>query len=125
MIVPREDELDRLETEIQRRIEAWGLDESEWERVQLRVAARGFCRDKQAISDLLQESFGSFTHYKNEPPDVDKLSASTNEELVSIANRVEQEIDELDWQVGPEDDRPDRDEIMNQALRVIYGDGAA
>ena len=125
MIVPREDELDRLETEIQRRIEAWGLDESELKRVQLRVAARGFCRDKQAISDLLQESFGSFTQYKNEPPDVDKLSASTNEELVSIANRVEQEIDELDWPVGPDDDRPDRDEIMNQALRVIYGDGAA
>jgi hypothetical protein len=38
---------------------------------------------------------------------------------------VEQEIDELDWQVGLEDDRPDRDEIMNQALRVIYGDGSA
>jgi len=27
--------------------------------------------------------------------------------------------------VGPDDDRPDRDEIMNQALRVIYGDGGA
>lgn len=125
MIVPREDELKRLETEIQRRIEAWGLDQSELKQVQLRVAARGFCCDKQAISDLLQESFGSFTHYNNKPPDVNDLSASTNEELVSIANRVEQEIDALDWEVGPEDDRPDRDEIMNQALWVIYGDGGA
>ena len=53
------------------------------------------------------------------------LSASTNEELVSIANRVEQEIHALDWEVGPEDDRPDRDEIMNRALWVIYGDGGA
>ena len=125
MIVPREDELDCLVTEIQRRIEAWGLEESELKRVQLRVAARGFCRNKQAISNLLEESFGSFTHYKNAPPDVGDLSASTHEELVSIANRVEQEIDELDWQVGLEDDKPDRDEIMNQALRVIYGDGSA
>ena len=125
MIVPREDELKRLETEIQRRIEAWGLDQSELKQVQLRVAARGFCCDKQAISDLLQESFGSFTHYNNKPPDVNDLSASTNEELVSIANRVEQEIDALDWEVGPEDDRPDRDEIMNRALWVIYGDGGA
>ena len=125
MIVPREDELARLEAEIQRRIEAWELDESELKRVQLRVAAGGFCRDKQAISDLLEKSFKSFTHYKNAPPDVGNLSASTNEELVSIANRVEQEIDKLDWQVGPEDDKPDRDEIINQALRVIYGEGGA
>ncbi len=125
MIVPREDELTRLETEIQHRIESWDLDESELSRVQLRVTARGFCRDKQAISDLLQESFGSFTHYKDTPPNVDELSASTNEELVSIANRVEQEIDGLDWPEGLDDDQPDREEIMNQALRVIYGDGGA
>ena len=125
MIVPREDELDRLKTEIQRRIEAWELDESELTRVQLRVAARGFCRDKQAISHLLEESFGSFTAYKDAPPNVDELSATTNEELVSIASRVEQEINELEWPIGPENDCPDRDEIMNQALRVIYGDGDA
>ena len=125
MIVPREDELDRLKTEIQRRIEAWGLDESELSRVQLRVSARGFCRDKQAISHLLEESFESFTRYKDAPPDVNDLSSASNEELDSIANRVEQEINQLDWPVGPEDDRPDRDEIMNQALRVIYGDGGA
>jgi len=125
MIVPREDELDRLATEIQRRIEAWGLDESELKRVQLRVAARGFCIDKQKISDLLQERFGQFTQYKDAPPNVDDLSVSTNEELVFIAKCVEQSIDELDWQTSPEDDKPDRDEIMSQALRVIYGGGGA
>lgn len=125
MIVPREDELERLKKEIKQRIEAWNLDESELPRVQLRVSARGFCRDKQAISNLLEESFENFSRYKDAPANVDDLSSGSNEELDSIANRVEQEISQLDWPVGPEHDCPNRDEIMNQALRVIYGDGGA
>ena len=125
VIVPYEDEVDRLGEEIQRRIDAWDLAESDQDRVQLRVDARGFCIDKQAITVLLNERFGDFAHYKDETPDVADLSVSTNIELGRIATQVEKLIDELDWQSAPEGDRPDRDEIMNQALHVIYGEGGA
>jgi DNA repair exonuclease SbcCD nuclease subunit len=125
VVVPCEDEVDRLSDEIQRRIDIWGLDESDQGRVQLRVDVRGFCIDKHAITNLLNERFADFAHYKGEPPDVANLSVSTNNDLRWIASRVEKLIDELDWQSTPEGDLPDRDEIMNQALQVIYGEGGA
>ena len=56
-IYPADDEILRLEQEIDRRIESWELDESELGCVTLRVKARGFCNDKQAIDRLLKEKF--------------------------------------------------------------------
>jgi len=123
MIIPRDDELSRLKKEIAQRIGSWGLDESELGRVRLRIRARGFCNDKQAIADLLKESFGDLTHYKDEGPDVSRLSVSNNSELGFIANQVEEEIANMDWGSCPEEDRAGHDEIMEQALQVIYGGG--
>jgi len=125
MIIPRNDERSRLKQEIDQRIASWGLDESELGRVRLRVRARGFCNDKQAIADQLRESFENFTHYKGEGPDVSELSVSNNNELGFIANQVEEEIASMDWGSCSEEDRPDHDEIMEQALQVIYGGGDA
>ncbi|MFP6874900.1 MAG: metallophosphoesterase [Verrucomicrobiales bacterium] len=123
MIVPRDDELSRLKQEIEQRIGSWGLDESGLGRVQLRIRARGFCNDKQAIADLLRESFRDFSHYKDADPDVSKLSVNNNNELGFIAKRVEEEIANMDWGSCPAEARTDPDEIMGQALQVIYGGG--
>jgi DNA repair exonuclease SbcCD nuclease subunit len=123
MIIPRDDELSRLKQEIDQRIASWGLDESELGRVRLRVRARGSCNDKQAIADLLKESFGKYTYYKDEGPDVGELSVSNNNELGFIAEQVEEEIANMDWGSCPEEDQPDHDAIMEQALQVIYGGG--
>ena len=91
----------------------------------MRVRARGFCNDKQAIADLLKESFGDFTHYKDEGPDVSGLSVSNNNELGFITKRVEEEITNMDWGSCPVEDRAGHDEIMDQALQVIYGEGGS
>ena len=48
---------------------------------------------------------------------------NNNNELGYIANRVEEEIAYMDWGTCPEDARTDADEIMDQALQVIYGEG--
>ena len=87
------------------------------------VVEEGFSNDKQAIADLLKESFGQFTYYKDEGPDVSELSVSNNNELGFIAEQVEEEIANMDWGSCPEEDRPDHDAIMEQALQVIYGGG--
>jgi exonuclease SbcD len=125
MIIPGDDELSRLKQEIEQRIGSWELDESELGRVRLRVRARGFCNDKQAIADLLKESFGDFAHYKDAGPDVSELSVNNNNELGFIAKRVEEEIANMDWGSCPVEDRPDHDKIMDQALQVIYGGGGS
>ncbi|MEO1999083.1 MAG: metallophosphoesterase [Planctomycetaceae bacterium] len=122
-IVPRADEVDRLKEEIQRRIEGWSLDDVDLARAQVRVEARGFCLDRQAISDTLASAFRGIAKYKNASPDVGSLSVSTNGELEWLASRVEQLIDEVHLPAARGSDEPERAELIDHALRVIYGEG--
>ena len=48
---------------------------------------------------------------------------NNNNELGFIAKRVEEEIANMDWGSCPAEARTDPDEIMDQALQVIYGGG--
>jgi len=122
IIVPRADEVPRLTEDIRRRIADWRLDESGADRVQLRVDARGFCLDRQAIADTLKAGFHGLAFYKDALPDVSGLSVSSDGELEWIATRVEQLIDELDWPSAEGNDEPQRAEIIDHALQVIYGE---
>lgn len=122
MIVPCADEVQRLTEDIRRRIADWRLDQSDWDRVQVRVDARGFCLDRQAVADTLADGFRGLAFYKDGLPDVSGLSVSSDAELQWIATRVEQLIDELDWPSAEGSDEPQRSQIIDHALRVIYGE---
>lgn len=122
LVLPGDDEIPRLENEIKQRINSWNLRDSEHERVCLRIEARGFCSDRQAIFDLLDLHFSRFNYHKETPPNVDNLAISDNEKLVHIAQQVEQQINALQWPQNREGD-PEIDEIILAALQVIYGDG--
>ena len=125
MVLPREDEVQRLRREVQQRIVDWGVDDSEMSRIQVRVAAHGFCLDRKAITQILEDEFSGITSYKDAGPDVSKLFVSTNGEMEWLASQVEQLINQQDWTGALDSDAPDRDQILEQALRVIYGQGTA
>jgi hypothetical protein len=107
-----------LEEEIRTRIESWDIDRSEYHGVRVRVEAAGYASDRSAILDALERGFGDFRWYKDEGIRLDRLSTSIDHQRNAIAERVKRLIHELDWDFGG--DEPTKDEILIQAMTVIY-----
>ena len=120
VIVPLDNEVPLLRQEIRKRIESWGIDASDHPKVIVRVEANGYATDRSAILAVLREGFGGFRYYKDEGPNIDGLSTSSDLQLNAIAKRTIKLVDELDWVIGG--DEPERGQILIEALSVIYGD---
>lgn len=119
LVLPRDSEIRLLEQEIIGRIEAWSLDPSEHAKVQLRVEASGYAKDKSAVLLALESGFDGFSFFKNEQPSVENLSVSSDDQLEMIAERTIALIEELDWTF--DGGEPTREQIEVAALSVIYG----
>ena len=120
VIVPHDSEVPQLRQEAEKRIASWEINESERHRVRLRVSARGFATDRSAILKALKDSFDGFRFYRNEEPQIDELSISSDHQLCAIAERARQLASECVWDfLG---DEPTREDVIVQALSVIYGD---
>ncbi len=119
VVVPSDSEVGLLEQEIAERIKAWDLDPSDYPKVVIRVQARGYATDRNAIFQALREGFGRFKHY-GEGPLIEGLYKSTDRQLDEIAERVMKLVDEkLEWAFGG--DELDRESIKIEALKVLYG----
>ena len=121
-IIPRDNEIELLGEQIEERIEAWEIEPSDYEKVQLRLSATGYAKNKSGISEAMQQSFAEFSYYKNEGPDISKLSVSSDELAAKISDQTMKKIEELDWPFGG--DQPPMDMVKEEALKVIYGDEA-
>ncbi len=119
LVLPGDSEIRLLEQEIIGRIEAWSRDPSEHPKVQLRVEASGYAKDKSAVLRALESRFEGFSFFKNEQPSVENLSVSSDDQLEMIAERTIALIEELDWTF--DGDEPTREQIEVAALSVIYG----
>ena len=119
VVVPVDDEVQTLELEIERRIEAWGLDPADHPKVCVRVSATGYTMDKRAIHEALERGFGLFRFYKDEGPNIGNLSATTDDQLNTVAQSTREVLEELDWDYGG--DEPDREEVLMAALATVYG----
>lgn len=120
VIVPLEDEVSRLEKEIERRIEFWDIDPSDHLKVRVRVDVKGYATDKGAISTSLEQGFERFSFYKDEGLRMDNLSVSPDRQLNTIAERAMKLIDELDWNFGGTE--PAKEQVVVAALSAIYED---
>jgi len=120
-IVPSDNEVPLLEQAIEQRIKSWDLDPTDYSNVIMRVQARGYTSDRNAIFQALKKGFDWFKYY-NEGPLIDDLYKSSNPQLDEIAGRVMKLVDEqLMWDFGG--DEPDRELVKINALKVIYGAG--
>ena len=120
IIIPLDNEISFLEQEIKKRIESWCIDPSDYPKVCVRVEARGYAINRSAVVTTLKEGFERFRHYKDDGPNIDELSISSDIQLNAIAERTIKLIDELDWSFGS--DEPERELVKITALNVIYGD---
>jgi DNA repair exonuclease SbcCD nuclease subunit len=119
LVLPREDEVPLLKQEIVKRIESWNIDASDHSKVQVRVEANGYAKDRSAVREALERGFADFAYYKDQPPTIDDLSISSDDQLEAISERTMNLIEKLNWPFGG--DGPTRDEVELAALSVIYG----
>lgn len=119
IVLPLEEERAAVQKQIRDTIASWELTPDEMERVRIRVTARGYASDKRALGAIVRDGFQRFRFYRDEPPDLDGVSDAEVSERHEIAERAEAEIRKLAFESGFDDPSPD--EILIQALHVIYG----
>lgn len=120
IILPVKNEQDYIKKQIAGRIKNWELKENEVEKVRVQVRVLGYTADKQALFETVKQEFGRFAFHKNAEPDLSAVSVADDLNRAEIANRAAERIARLEWPSG--EDQPEKDEILLQALQVIYGD---
>lgn len=119
LIIPGINELERLQDEIQRRIIAWNLPAGWEDRVQVRVQVYGSAStSRDEIISLVENSFASYNFYQDQPPALDQLVFSLDEDKAEIASQVQKWVSALAWEASP--DEPDKSQILQEALKIIY-----
>lgn len=119
LVLPRDNEVPLLEEEIANRIESWNITASDHSRVQVRVEASGYAKNRSAVLAALELGFAGFAYFKDEQPTIENLSVSSDDQLEAISERTMKLIEELDWSFGG--DEPTREQVELAALSVIYG----
>ena len=121
VIYPVEDEISFIQQKIDSWITGLALSDSEKTRVQLRVTLKGFSSNRPHLEETVKDSLSDFTYYKNEGPDLLEVrDADDDADRAEIADQVSRSIQNLEWPQG--DDQPDKDQMLIEALHVIYGD---
>ena len=120
LVIPGEEEVSRLEEEIAERIRGWRLGSEESEKVQVRVEARGYARNRQKIADALKSGFSGFELEGDTGADTDGLRAAGKDDaLAKVTAETLRRIDELEWDFSDEAE-PDLDAVKEEALHAIY-----
>jgi exonuclease SbcD len=117
-VIPRDNEVDLLAEQIQERIQGWQVEPSDYEKVQVRVSASGFAKDRKGIREALDQGFTGFRYFKDEGPNISELFVSSDDQRAAIADQTMKLIEELDWRFGG--DQPSIKMVKEEALKAIY-----
>lgn len=120
MILPLKDERTYLKKQIEARIKQWTLRDSEKPKVRIQVKVNGYTSNKRELLTTIQECFHGFAFYRNGEPDISEVYVSDDIERAEIVHRVSTWIEKLTW--FSNQDQPDKDQILLQALHAIYGE---
>jgi DNA repair exonuclease SbcCD nuclease subunit len=119
LIIPGENELEGLRTEIENRIQAWDLPPGWESQTQVRVRIYGSATSSRSdILALAEECFAPYAYYQDQPPALDQLLLSLDEDKAEIAAQMQAWVNALDWKATQT--HPDKTHILQEALRIIY-----
>jgi hypothetical protein len=119
VMLSRENELEFLENQMKNRIESWELPAGWEKRVQVQVEVAGFSSDREAVKKIVREVFSPFSFSKDGEPDLKKLYHKPDPDREQIALDIQNWIEDLDWTESTS--APSKTEILEEALKVIYG----
>jgi DNA repair exonuclease SbcCD nuclease subunit len=120
VMLPVENGLDLLLTDINDRIKSWQLPPGWENRVQIRVEISGSCSAGRAnVQKAAKQAFSNFTFYRGDEPNLSNLIHSIDPDKTEISNQIKTWIDDLEW--IPAENLPSKTDILEQALRIIHG----
>ncbi|MBN2556585.1 MAG: metallophosphoesterase [Anaerolineales bacterium] len=118
LCLPVADEIERLKQEIETAIQTWNLTPEEEPRVRVRLRLRGYTTDHRLVGREVKKALKKFSLAGE--PDLSGLFSKEDLDRSRIADSVCKLVEALDW---PESaDEPSRADILDAALRTIYGD---
>ncbi len=117
VMLPVDDEAGYLREQLRARIEAWGLPDGWEDRAVVRLRIVGYSVDRAALEATAREAMAGFTLYDGEP-DLSSLDLTQDPDRIEIARQARAWIEALGWNREPGE--PTKDEILRQALAVIY-----
>ena len=116
--LPLIDEKAFIDAQIVDFLAQWRLSDQEKTAAVVRVRVRGYTADRAAVGAWVRQGFDGLTLDGEAGPDLGQLRLAENRDLAEIARRVHDEVQSLPW---PQDeDEPSREEILLEALKVIY-----
>ena len=116
--LPLADEKGFIDAQIAGLLSQWRLTDAEKAAAVVRVKARGYATDRAAVGAWIRQGFDGLTLDGETGPDLSQLRLADNRDLAEIARRVHDEVRSLEWPQG--EDEPTREEILLEALKVIY-----
>jgi hypothetical protein len=119
VVLPGDIGLDRLKQQISTRIENWELNPGWNERVKVRVKVKGYTHDRSAVEELVRGSFAPFSFYDPDESIIDELNYSKDRDRAFLVEQFENWMGEADLPDG--EDEPSHDDILIEALNIIYG----
>lgn len=119
-ILPVEDEPEYIKNLISIHKKKWNIRDKDLSKTRIRVQVSGYTKNKRILNELLLDEFRGYSFYKNEQPDLGKVSVAIDPNRIKIAQTVKERIDNLD--LNPSPDEPDRDQILMESLRLIFKD---
>ncbi len=120
LILPVEKERDYILNQAKEIIKRWNIDKTDHDRVRIRVAVRGYTKDKSELYKIVKDVFKDYSFYADEEPDLSKVFLSDDFEKNEIALKVRERI--KNTQIKKGETQPSREDIMLHALHIIYGD---
>ncbi|MFO8184149.1 MAG: metallophosphoesterase [Candidatus Aegiribacteria sp.] len=121
LVIPDENELERLRNHALARIATWGLDREEKKKARIRVTVSGYTSDREAVMNCLKDVFSSYSFYDGEGPDISSLRVARDLKRNAIARKAIEFIEEMDWNFGG--DEPEKEQVIEASLHVVFGEG--
>ena len=118
-ILPLDDEKTYLVKQIQSVLKEWNLSEEEKKKSQIRIQVKGYTKDKSALLEIVEQGFSGFQFY-GDKPDLEEVSLSNDIELAEIAQQVTEVVKTQTLLNEP--NQPQKDQVLLEALKTIYGD---
>ena len=122
LVLPDDNELERLCRQADACIAGWSLKEDERKKARIRITASGYSRDREAVMNCLSEVFDGFVFQDESGPDLSSLKLTRDTRRDSVAKKALELIEELEWDFGRGE--PLKNKVIERALATVYGEGS-
>lgn len=118
LALPLDDEAEYLKKQIQDCISRWHLEVNDDGKVNVRVKAKGFSTNREKLSEIIKQGFSAYNLY--DEPDFSEVSNANDPDRDYLMTKLLAVLDDFEWAEHP--DEPGADEVIFEAMNLIYGE---